>query len=170
MLRPRTTRTRTLRATTVGAGAVLLLALAAIVLARRVPAHAGAASFGSEHVVEVTGQGHVWRVRYPGPDRRLGTADDVEGTGDLHVPRDVPTRIVLRSRDYVYTLRVPRLGLDDVAVPDIPGEVTLRPSSAGTYALEGGQMCGVSYPGLQGHVVVHEGVGYWAALRRVAAR
>ena len=135
------------------------------------PARSGAEAWGSsEHVVELTGEAHTWRVRYPGPDRRLGTADDVEGTGDLHVPRDVPTRIVLRSRDYVYTLRVPRLGVDDVAVPDIAGELRLQAAASGTYALEGGQMCGVAYPGLQGHVVVHDGSGYWAALRRAGAR
>lgn len=124
--------------------------------------------FDGEHVVELVGSGHVWHARYPGPDGRLGTADDVHRDGDLHVPAGVPTRIVLRSEDYIYALRVPSLAVNEVAVPDLPLDVRLAAAPVGSYVLEGGQMCGTPPAGLQGHVVVHEPAGYWAALRRSA--
>ncbi len=158
-----------LRPGTLLAGAGLLLGAAALLLAWAVPADP-TVGFGAEHVVAVVGADHAWHVRYPGPDGRLGTDDDLEGAGDLHLPRGVPTRLLVQSEDFIYTLRVPALGVDDVAVPGLSGELRIDAPRTGTYALEGGQMCGTRYPGLQGHVVVHERGAYWRALRQAGAR
>ena len=76
--------------------------------------------------IDATGHEYVWTYTYPGADGRLGTADDVAATTDLHIPVDVPVRLYLHSSDYVYFFGVPHLDLrqiadDEVAEPDDEG-------------------------------------------------
>lgn len=156
-----------LRARSVTAGGLVVLTCLGLGLAALAPSgRATPRRIGAEHVIAIEGRAHAWRVRYPGADGVLGTGDDIEGAGDVHLPAGVPTRVLLHSDDYIYSLRVPRLALNEVAIPDMEFEVRLEDLGIGTYRLEGGEMCGTPPPGLQGHVVVHDEAAYWAALDR----
>lgn len=164
-----TTFARGLRTTQVARSGGLVFALLAGLLLWLVPAHGPTplrGRIGSVHEIEVTGDAHVWRVRYPGADGVLGTADDIAGRGDLHLPVGVPTRVLLHSQDYIYSLRVPSLALNEVAVPDMEFELRIEAQALGSHVLEGGEMCGTPPPGLQGHVVVQSEADYWDALQR----
>ena len=55
-------------------------------------------------VVRMTGDDYRWGVRYPGRDGRLDTRDDVLDSRNLNVPEGTEVRVLLESRDYVYTL------------------------------------------------------------------
>lgn len=58
-----------------------------------------------------------WRYRYPGPDERFGTADDVETHWELVVPADEKLVLNLRSRDVLHSFFVPMLRVKQDAVP-----------------------------------------------------
>jgi len=58
-----------------------------------------------------------WRFRYPGPDGRLGTSDDVETAWELVVPADEKIVLNLRSRDVLHSFFVPMLRVKQDAVP-----------------------------------------------------
>lgn len=58
-----------------------------------------------------------WRFRYPGPDGRLGTADDIETAWELVVPKDEKLVFNLRSRDVLHSFFVPMLRLKQDSVP-----------------------------------------------------
>jgi cytochrome c oxidase subunit 2 len=114
------------------------------------PAAAGADPASGPFEVEMTGQDFEWHVRYAGPDGRLGTADDLHGWRDLHVPVGADVRIHLRSRDYIYNLALPHLGLKEVAVPELEFSLAFEAGERGTFELRGDQMCGWTHPKLLG--------------------
>lgn len=120
--------------------------------------------------VEITGQDFEWHVRYPGPDGRLGTQDDLFGWQDLHVPLGARTRIHLRSRDYIYNLALPHLGLKEVAVPDLEFSLEFEARLAGDFELRGDQMCGWTHPKLLGTLHVESGEAVARATASVAVQ
>lgn len=93
--------------------------------------------------VELTGKDCVWTMRYPGPDGRLGTSDDVYGKDDLLVPAGTPARVHLRSKDYAYVFSLPALGKEEVAVPDMEFDLELGALAEGEYELKGDPLCGL---------------------------
>ena len=120
--------------------------------------------------VEVTGHEFSWEVRYPGPDGRLGTGDDVVGARDVYLPAGWPVRLRLRSEDYIYTLRIPPLGAEEIAVPDMVFEMDLGKIPEGVYPLRGDQMCGFSHPDLIGRVVVSSTAAWRQALSEIQSQ
>jgi len=158
---------RGIRARSVARVGLVLIAVAcsALAFARSGVPPVRARSIVAPHVIQITGTRYAWHVRYPGADGVLGTDDDVRGRRDLHVPAGVATRVLLRSRDYIYSLRVPSLDLNQVAIPAIDFELHIDVAEVGRHPLNGGQMCGITHPALQGTVVVESEEAYWAALR-----
>ncbi len=119
--------------------------------------------------VRMTGEQFRWHIRYPGADGRLDTRDDVVTLRDLHLPSDTATVISLESRDYLYTLELPQLGLKQIAVPDLRFELRIDPAPEGSSDLLGSQMCGYDHPDLLGKFVVQSRPDFTAWLRKVRA-
>jgi len=69
--------------------------------------------------VETTGRKFQWHHRYPGPDGRLRTADDIFAEGNLHLPEHTKTTVRLTSEDFIYTLSLPQIGVKEMAVPEM---------------------------------------------------
>ncbi len=116
-------------------------------------------------VVRMTGDDYRWGVRYPGRDGRLDTRDDVLDSRNLNVPEGTKVRVLLESRDYVYTLAVPEFGLKEIVVPDMAFELWLPASEPGSFQLLGAHMCGYDHPELIGTLVVRTRSDYerWLA-------
>ena len=104
--------------------------------------------------IDVTARNYEWYVRYPGPDGRLYTSDDRFGQRDVHVPTGYPTRLRLRSKDFIYTLNLPRQDAREVAVPEMNFELFFTEADEGEYPLRGDQMCGFSHESLIGTLYV----------------
>jgi cytochrome c oxidase subunit 2 len=117
--------------------------------------------------IEITGHDFGWKIRYPGADGRLGTADDVFGQRHLHLPQGTETRLHLRSRDYVYTLALPHLGLKEIAVPDLEFSLSFSAGERGTYELRGDQLCGYAHHDLIGTVIVESPSVYAGEMTRL---
>ncbi len=117
--------------------------------------------------IEVTGKAFEWHVRYPGVDGRIGTSDDVFSRRDVHVPAHTRARLHLRSRDYIYNLALPRLGLKEAAVPDLEFSLEFETGDPRTLELRGDQMCGWTHPLLLGRLVVDAPRSFWASMERV---
>jgi heme/copper-type cytochrome/quinol oxidase subunit 2 len=126
-------------------------------------------AIASPHVVEVTGIENRWHIRYPGPDGLLRTPDDVLGSDDLHVPAGVVTRLLLRSGDYIYNLRLPHLSLAEVAIPELDFHLEFREDRPGQYPLKGDPMCGRPHEDLPAYLIVESEDAYRAALHELAA-
>ena len=120
--------------------------------------------------LRIVGDAFEWHVRYPGADGVLDTEDDVTATRDVHLPSGTPVEIQLGSTDYIYGFRIPDLGVNEMAVPDLDFRAAFVSPEPGTHALMGDQMCGYAHESLIGEVVVLEDreFGRWLEHQRSA--
>jgi cytochrome c oxidase subunit 2 len=125
---------------------------------------------GAPFIVQVTGRDFRWHVRYPGADGRLGTADDLRGERDVHLPACASARIELESDDYIYTLSLPHRGLREIAVPAMTFALEFDTGPAGTYDLRGDQLCGYAHPALIGKLVIEPGAAFESRLGAAPGR
>ncbi len=107
------------------------------------------------YLIRLTGESMAWRVRYAGPDEFLDTPDDILSIRDIHLPAERPVKILLTSRDLLYTLAIQRHRVHEIAVPDIEIVVALPPDRPGAYRFQGDQMCGFQHDVLFGQITVH---------------
>ena len=118
--------------------------------------------------IEMTGQNFGWSSRYAGEDGQLGTSDDVHAAQVLHVPENAEVEIVLKSRDYIYSLEVPQAGLKEIAVPDLTFTLQFKADKIGRFELPGDQLCGYAHPDLIGTLIVESQSNYrrWLVSQR----
>jgi cytochrome c oxidase subunit II len=129
-------------------------------------------------VVEVLGQQWYWSYRFPGSDGALGQTDahlitldnpfgmdpdDAQGADDvlvaspeLHLPVDVPVKLVLRSRDVLHQFAVPQFRVKMDMVPGMVTSVWLTPTRTGAFDALCEQLCGLAHFVMRGRVVVDE--------------
>ena len=122
---------------------------------------------GQVCTVEVTGSRFEWSFRYPGGDGIFGTDDDLVSIGDLHLPRGRTVDLKLTSTDYIYTLTLPDLELEEIAVPELVHTLRIEARQAGSYRLLSDPMCAVrfSHDKEMGRVRIEETVAFegWLA-------
>jgi cytochrome c oxidase subunit 2 len=129
-------------------------------------------------IVEVLGQQWSWSYRFPGTDGHLGASDaslitldnpfgmdpnDAAGKDDvlvssqeLHLPIDVPVKVLLRSKDVNHQFAVPQFR---VKMDMVPGMVTFfwfTPIRTGEFDALCEQLCGVAHFAMRGRVIVDE--------------
>jgi|TARA_B100000686_G_scaffold282744_1_gene305320 cytochrome c oxidase subunit 2 len=95
--------------------------------------------------VEVTGSRFEWSFRYPGGDGRFGTNDDLISNRDLHLPRGRTVDLKLTSTDFIYTLTLPELELEEIAVPQLVHTLRIDTDQVGNYRLLSDPMCAVRF-------------------------
>jgi heme/copper-type cytochrome/quinol oxidase subunit 2 len=122
-------------------------------------------ALGDEIVIEMTGSDYHWRLRHAGFDGELNTADDVLGERNLYAPAGYPVLVFLRSEDYVYTLRVPELGVNQIAVPSLTFDVRFEAPRPGPRQYIADEMCGFQHESLLGKVIVVPPAEYAGWLR-----
>jgi cytochrome c oxidase subunit 2 len=135
-------------------------------------------------VMEVLGEQWRWRFRLQGADGALGGSDVrfvapdnpwgldpsdtralddvlVDGT-EVHLPKDRPVVVVMRSHDVLHDFFVPPFRARMNIVPGQVSSFWFTPTEAGRYESMCAQLCGVGHPNMKGHVVV-EGEEAWRA-------
>lgn len=105
--------------------------------------------------VQVTGQKWKWLFQYPN-----GLID-----GDLHVPVDEPTTLVLRSEDVLHSLFIPAFRTKMDVVPGRYRKMWFNPTEVGTYQIFCAEYCGQNHSGMLAQVVVHTAADYEKWLR-----
>jgi cytochrome c oxidase subunit II len=136
--------------------------------------------------LEVLGQQWRWRFRFPGADGKLGGSDarfvnaanpfgldpsDAAGADDVlvddnevHLPRNRPVNVVLRSHDVLHDFFVPQFRARMNIVPGQVSSFWFTPMKAGRYEAMCAQLCGVGHPDMRGFVRVEEGAAFDAWL------
>jgi cytochrome c oxidase subunit 2 len=88
--------------------------------------------------ITVTAYDWWWRADYPGRDG-FTTANEI------HIPVGVPVRLRLDSADVIHAFWVPQLAGKTQAIPGIHNEQWLQADTAGAYAGQCTQYCGVQH-------------------------
>ena len=107
-------------------------------------------------LAEITGRQFQWVMRYPGPDAKLHTPDDLIMVNDLHFVKDKPALIYLKSSDVLHSFFLPALRIKQDAVPGLTIPVWFDTDQAGHYELVCAELCGWGHYKMRGNVTVHE--------------
>lgn len=109
---------------------------------------------------KVTAKQFNWEITYPGPDGKLGTADDVTVENDFHVPVNKVVRIDLGSKDVIHSFFVPSLRLKQDAVPGRNIRVWFDAVETGQYEIPCAELCGFGHSGMKGTLYVESQDAY----------
>src|ERR687896_792103 len=87
-------------------------------------------------VVQVSSQQFAWTFTYP---------DENVTSGELVLPLNEPTELVLTSKDVVHSFWVPEWRVKQDAVKGIETNVRVTPSKSGTYTVICTELCGLGH-------------------------
>ena len=136
--------------------------------------------------IEVAGQQWHWTFRLPGEDGEFGAVesryvsvdnpfgmerDDPKGQDDIliysptiHIPKDRPVRMWLRSKDVLHNFAVAQFRVKMDMVPGLVSYLWFTPTKAGNFEILCEELCGVGHHTMRGMVVVDEQEDYDAWL------
>lgn len=116
--------------------------------------------------VVLTGTNFCWEITDPGRDGKLGTVDDLHLAPPLRLPANIPTRVLLRSRDYLYTFELTALQIKQIAIPDLTYFVEFNSGKPGESEFRGDQFCNNAHNALSGTVIIQSWRDYrrWQAI------
>lgn len=136
--------------------------------------------------VEVIAQQWHWSYRYPGKDGMLGTVnsrfisdanpfglnpDDPNGRDDvliasqeLHLPKDKPVKIRLRSKDVLHNFAVAEMRVKMDMVPGMVPYLWFTPTRTGKFDVLCQELCGTGHFTMRGRLVVEDDAAYQAWL------
>jgi cytochrome c oxidase subunit II len=106
-------------------------------------------------LAEITGRQFQWVMRYPGPDKKLNTADDLVVVDDLHFVKKQTVMIYLKSSDVLHSFYLPQLRIKQDAVPGLTIPVWFDADTSGSYELVCAELCGWGHYKMRGQVTVH---------------
>jgi len=117
------------------------------------------------HAEVLAGQ-FEWRIRYPFPEThakrndeevRLWKGGELEMVNELHVVKDQPTLLRIRSRDVIHSFFIPEARLKQDVMPGFEKEAMwFSIEKAGTYEFACAELCGWGHYKMKGHLIVHE--------------
>jgi len=110
--------------------------------------------------VQVTAKQFNWEILYPGPDGKIGTADDLQVDNELHVPVGKVVRVTLKAKDVIHSFFLPNLRLKQDAVPGREIQAWFEATKPGRYELPCAELCGFGHSGMLGHLTVHTADDY----------
>ena len=107
-------------------------------------------------LAEVTARQFQWMIRYPGPDGRLHTPDDLHTVNDLHFVKDKPALINLKTQDVLHSFFLPSMRIKQDAVPGLTIPVWFDSDESGQFELVCAELCGWGHYKMRAEVTVHE--------------
>lgn len=100
---------------------------------------------GDVNQVQVTGQKWNWLFSYP---------NGVQ-SGDLHIPDDIATELVMRSEDVIHSMFIPAFRAKMDVVPGRYSKLLLRPRGPGQHQIFCAEYCGTKHSGMLAQAYVH---------------
>jgi cytochrome c oxidase subunit 2 len=107
-------------------------------------------------LAEVSGRQFQWVMRYPGPDGKLHSSDDLIVVNDLHLVKNKMALINLKSQDVLHSFFLPQFRIKQDAVPGLEIPVWFDSDRAGHYELVCAELCGWGHYKMRGKVTVHD--------------
>ncbi len=107
-------------------------------------------------LADVTARQFQWKIRYPGPDGVMNTADDLHLVNDLRFVKNEPVVINLRTQDVLHSFYLPELRIKQDAVPGLTIPVWFDADTAGTYDIVCAELCGWGHTKMRGQITIYD--------------
>jgi cytochrome c oxidase subunit 2 len=122
--------------------------------------------------LEVSAHQWAWLARYPGPDGRFASEDDVVTLNDIRVPVATPVLIQIASTDVIHSFSLPNFRVKQDAVPGMVNAITFEARLPGAYEIACAQHCGPNHYKMRGVLTVLSPEDYaeWLAKATADAR
>jgi cytochrome c oxidase subunit 2 len=104
--------------------------------------------------IQINAHQWAWDARYPGPDNRFGTADDIITLNDIRVPVGVPVVIQLAATDVLHSFSLPNFRIKQDAVPGMINQLWWQAKETGVFDIACAQHCGVNHYRMRGKLTV----------------
>ncbi len=109
----------------------------------------------AEIVVHAAAKQFNWEFTYPGPDGKLGSADDLQLENDLHIPVGKVVHVILTSKDVIHSFFLPHFRLKQDALPGRAITVWFEAAKPGQYEIPCAELCGFGHSGMNGMLHAH---------------
>ncbi len=106
--------------------------------------------------IYVVGRQWMWKLQHPEGQREINT---------LHIPVDVPVKLIMTSEDVIHSFFVPAFRTKQDVVPGRYTTTWFQATKVGTYHLFCAEYCGTGHSKMIGQVIVMEQADYqsWLA-------
>jgi len=122
-------------------------------------------------VIDITAEQFAWNIRYPGPDGKLDTADDIVTLNQLHFPVGKPVVATLTSKDVIHSFFLPEFRVKQDLVPGMKTRIWFEANRVGHWEIACAELCGLGHYRMKGFVTVDtpEDFEKWLAEQAAAA-
>lgn len=120
-------------------------------------------------LIDITAEQFAWNIRYPGPDGKFNTADDILTLNQLHIPVDQPAIISLHSKDVIHSFFLPEFRIKQDAVPGLTTRVWVQPLHTGHWEIACAELCGLGHYRMKGYLTVDTPEDFQKWLAQTAA-
>jgi cytochrome c oxidase subunit II len=104
--------------------------------------------------VQVTGEQFAWNFRYPGPDGKFDTADDILTLNQFHLPVGKPVVVTLTSKDVIHSFFLPEFRVKQDAVPGMHTRIWFEGNKVGHWEIACAELCGLGHFRMKGFITV----------------
>jgi cytochrome c oxidase subunit 2 len=104
--------------------------------------------------VEITAEQFAWNIRYPGPDGKLETPDDIVTLNQLHFPVGRAVVVTLHSKDVIHSFFLPEFRVKQDAVPGMSTRIWFEATRVGNWEIVCAELCGLGHYRMKGFVTV----------------
>ena len=124
--------------------------------------------------IQVEAEQFAWNVRYPGPDGKFETTDDIKTLNQLHIPVGKPVRVRLKSigkdenHPVIHSFFLPEFRLKQDVVPGMGIDVWFEATRTGQYEIACAEFCGLGHYRMRGFLSIHSQEGFDAWLKEQA--
>ena len=119
--------------------------------------------------IEVMPQQWAWNFRYPGPDNKFNTKDDVMTLNDMKIPVDRPVMLNLMAKDVIHSFYVPNFRIKHDANPGYVTRTWFQAKESGKFEIACSQMCGWAHYKMRGDLEVLSQKDYDSWLKEAEA-
>jgi len=120
--------------------------------------------------IEVWAQQWAWHFRYPGPDGKLNTDDDVVTLNDLRIPVGRPVLVRMKAKDVVHSFYLPNFRIKQDVIPGQITQMWFQAQRLGVFEIACAQHCGANHYKMRGVLTVQSADDYATWLREESAR
>lgn len=115
--------------------------------------------------IEINGHQWAWDARYPGPDGKFNTADDIVTLNDVRVPVNTPVILQIASADVIHSFWLPNMRIKQDAMPGQINKMWFSAKDVGQFDIACTQHCGTNHYKMKGMLTVLSAEEYaaWAA-------